>query len=88
MCFHHGTRQRVLECRRRVRRTRAVQRGATAPTDAMLERESHAWREIVRGGAPLKASVDAPMSDEESATTEGASAIVAEVDHFRSLRAR
>jgi hypothetical protein len=77
-----------MECRRRLRRTRAVQRGASAAADTQEGYERGEWPQLVGGDAHLKASAEAPASVEESVNNEGARPLVAEVDHFRSLRAR
>ncbi|HEX8748980.1 MAG TPA: hypothetical protein VF717_17525 [Pyrinomonadaceae bacterium] len=87
MYLNHGTRQRVLECRRRLRRSRVTQRGAcTAPEVDGCETE--AWPQGATGGAPAKASAETPMTDKTGANLETACPPVAEVDHFSSLRAR
>ncbi len=64
-----------------------MQRGAavSAFTGGRGARE---WPGVAGGGSPLKASAESPDGDEARAGSENARPLVAEVDHFHSLRAR
>lgn len=88
MCLHQGTRQRVLECRKRLRRSRVMQKGTGIAAAVDTCETRGAWPQRTLGGASLKASTDAPPADEARTGSETARAPMAEVDHFRSLRAR
>jgi hypothetical protein len=50
--------------------------------------ETESWPQGRRGGAPLKASAETPQANDAHPNSETARPLVAEVDHFRSLRAR
>ena len=76
-----------MECRRRLRRSRVMQKDASATVEAQ-DYEQNPRPRVVSGGVRSEASADDNLSGEESATTESARPLVAEVDHFRPLRAR
>ncbi|MBD0370646.1 MAG: hypothetical protein ICV60_07425 [Pyrinomonadaceae bacterium] len=62
-----------------------MQKEASAESEAC---ETGKWPQLAGGGAAFKASTESEMSLDESADSESSRPLVAEVDHFRSLRAR